>query len=127
MIRYTARGRTARAAIAVPATRNTPSTEPGSLPSTTVTSPPSAAQPITTKTPSRPGREPHDRGVRPGGGCRLRACPRVARPYLRPLGRGGAPPYGGEWPAPCPPRCTLVFTVKVVSWGRDAQGVSPRV
>src|SRR5260370_33991436 len=122
MIRYTARGRTARAAIAVPATRNTPSTEPGSLPSTTVTSPPSAAQPITTKTPSRPGREPHDRGVRPGGGCRLRACPRVARPYLRPLGRGGAPPYGGARAAHAAPRAPLGRTVKVGGLERGASG-----
>ena len=44
---------------------NTPSTEPGSVLDSTVASMPSAAQPITRKTPSRPGREPHGPGVRP--------------------------------------------------------------
>ena len=44
------------------------STKPGSLPASTVPIRPAVVPATTNRTPSRPGRDPHQRGVPPGAG-----------------------------------------------------------
>src|SRR5215472_9810341 len=127
MITYTARGRTASAAAAVPITTRTASTDPGSDRVTTVISVPSAAQPITTKTPSRPGR-PHRCDARPGGDCAaLRVSgmfPNVSRSLVAPdPGGAGSLDDGGRRPGGCEARA-VAYRQRSDIWGRVTRPAS---